>query len=49
MLTCIGQDADPARPPRHLYDMRLTNQKGDVAAMFRGKSARIAASVIPAG
>jgi hypothetical protein len=24
-------------------------QKGDVAAMFRGKSARIAASVIPAG
>ncbi len=47
MLTCIGQEQ--TLQGRHgIYDMRVTNQKGDVVAMFRGKSAQLAASVIPA-
>jgi acyl-CoA thioesterase len=33
---------------RHgIYDMKVTNQKGEVIAMFRGKSAQIAGTVIP--
>ena len=30
-----------------VYDIKLTNQNGDVIALFRGKSARIAGEVIP--
>ena len=31
-----------------VYDIKLTNQNGDVIALFRGKSARIAGEVIAA-
>ncbi len=30
-----------------VYDVKLTNQNGDVIALFRGKSARISGEVIP--
>ena len=30
-----------------VYDIKLTNQNGDVIGLFRGKSARIAGEVIP--
>ena len=33
---------------RHgIYDMKVTNQKGEVVAMFRGKSAVIPGQVFP--
>ncbi|MBC7435458.1 MAG: hydroxyphenylacetyl-CoA thioesterase PaaI [Bdellovibrionales bacterium] len=33
---------------RHgIYDIRVSNQRGEVVAMFRGKSAQIQGSVIP--
>jgi acyl-CoA thioesterase len=32
---------------RHgIYDMRVSNQHGEVIAMFRGKSAQIAGTII---
>ena len=31
-----------------VYDIKLTTQNGDIIALFRGKSARIAGEVIPA-
>ena len=30
-----------------VYDIKLTNQHGDIIALFRGKSARIAGEVLP--
>ena len=34
---------------RHgIYDIRITNQKGQTVALFRGKSTQIAGTVIPA-
>jgi len=46
VLTCVGQEQ--ALSGRHgIYDMRVTNQNGDVIAMFRGKSAQIQGTVIP--
>jgi acyl-CoA thioesterase len=30
-----------------VYDIKLTNQNGDLIALFRGKSARIAGEVLP--
>ena len=46
-LTCVGQEQ--TLQGRHgIYDMRVTNQHGEVVAMFRGKSAQIAGSVLPA-
>ncbi|MBL8310765.1 MAG: hydroxyphenylacetyl-CoA thioesterase PaaI [Burkholderiales bacterium] len=30
-----------------VYDIKLTNQAGDIIALFRGKSARIAGEVVP--
>lgn len=46
VLTCIGQEQ--TLQGRHgIYDMRVTNQAGEVVAMFRGKSAQIAGSVLP--
>jgi acyl-CoA thioesterase len=30
-----------------IYDIKLTNQNGDIIALFRGKSAKIAGEVIP--
>ena len=46
VLTCVGQEQ--ALSGRHgIYDMKVTNQKGEVIAMFRGKSAQIQGTVIP--
>ena len=46
VLTCEG--IEQTLSGRHgIYDMRVTNQKGETIAMFRGKSAQIAGTVIP--
>jgi acyl-CoA thioesterase len=46
VLTCEG--VEQTLSGRHgIYDMRVTNQKGETIAMFRGKSAQIAGAVIP--
>jgi acyl-CoA thioesterase len=46
VLTCEGTEQTLAG--RHgIYDMRVTNQKGETIAMMRGKSAQIAGTVIP--
>jgi acyl-CoA thioesterase len=40
LLTCEG--VEQMLQGRHgIYDMKVTNQKGEVVAMFRGKSAQI--------
>ncbi len=46
VLTCEG--IEQTLQGRHgIYDMRVTNQRGEIIAMFRGKSAQIQGSVIP--
>ena len=46
VLTCVGQEQTLSG--RHgIYDMKVTNQKGEVIAVFRGKSAQIPGTVIP--
>ncbi len=46
VLTCSGQEQ--ALQGRHgIYDMRVENQRGEVVAMFRGKSTQIAGTVLP--
>jgi len=46
VLTCEGREQ--LLQGRHgVYDMRVSNQRGEVVAMFRGKSAQIQGSVIP--
>jgi acyl-CoA thioesterase len=46
VLTCEG--VEQTLQGRHgIYDMRVSNQRGEVVAMFRGKSAQIAGTVIP--
>jgi len=46
VLTCEG--VEQTRAGRHgIYDMRVTNQKGETIALFRGKSAQIQGTVIP--
>lgn len=46
VLTCEG--AEQVLQGRHgIYDMRVTNQKGEVVAVFRGKSAVIPGQVFP--
>lgn len=46
VLTCEG--VEQTLQGRHgIYDMRVTNQRGEVVAMFRGKSAQIAGTVLP--
>ncbi len=46
VLTCEG--VEQMLQGRHgIYDMRVTNQKGETVAMFRGKSASIQGTVIP--
>ena len=43
---CPGQEQ--TLQGRHgIYDMRVENQRGEVVAMFRGKSAQIAGTVVP--
>jgi acyl-CoA thioesterase len=46
VLTCEG--VEQLLQGRHgIYDMTVSNQRGEVVAMFRGKSASIAGTVIP--
>lgn len=46
VLTCEG--VERVLQGRHgIYDMKVTNQKGEVVAMFRGKSAVIPGQVFP--
>ena len=46
VLTCEG--VEQVLQGRHgIYDMRVTNQRGEVVAVFRGKSASIQGTVIP--
>ena len=48
VLTCEG--VERVLQGRHgVYDMTVTNQDGEVVAMFRGKSTQIKGTVIPAG
>ena len=47
VLTCEG--VEQVLQGRHgIYDMRVTNQRGEVVALFRGKSAQIKGTVLPA-
>jgi acyl-CoA thioesterase len=46
VLTCEG--VEQVLQGRHgVYDMRVSNQRGETVAMFRGKSAQIQGTVIP--
>ena len=46
VLTCVG--AEQSLSGRHgIYDMRVSNQRGEVVALFRGKSAQIPGTVFP--
>jgi acyl-CoA thioesterase len=46
VLTCEG--VERVLQGRHgIYDMKVSNQRGEVVAMFRGKSATIQGTVIP--
>ena len=46
VLTCEGEEQ--TLQGRHgIYDMKVTNQKGEVVAMFRGKSAVIPGQIFP--
>ncbi|HEY8356239.1 MAG TPA: hydroxyphenylacetyl-CoA thioesterase PaaI [Ramlibacter sp.] len=46
VLTCEG--VEQVLQGRHgIYDMRVTNQRGEVVALFRGKSAQIQGTVLP--
>jgi acyl-CoA thioesterase len=46
VLTCEG--VEQVLQGRHgVYDMKVSNQRGEVVAMFRGKSASIQGTVIP--
>ena len=46
VLTCEG--LEQVMSGRHgVFDMKVTNQRGEVVAMFRGKSAQIPGTVFP--
>lgn len=46
VLTCEG--VEQVLQGRHgIYDMKVTNQRGEVVALFRGKSATIQGTVVP--
>ena len=46
VLTCEG--VEQTLSGRHgIYDMKVTNQNGEVIALFRGKSAQIQGTVLP--
>ena len=46
LLTCEG--VEQMRQGRHgIYDMTITNQRDEMVAMFRGKSAQISGTVFP--
>jgi acyl-CoA thioesterase len=46
VLTCEG--VEQTLSGRHgVYDMKVTNQSGEVIALFRGKSAQISGQIVP--
>lgn len=46
VLTCVG--VEQVLQGRHgIYDVQVTNQRGETVAMFRGKSAQVAGAVLP--
>lgn len=48
VLTCEG--VEQVLQGRHgIYDMKVSNQRGEAVAMFRGKSTSIQGTVIPEG
>jgi acyl-CoA thioesterase len=48
VLTCEGVERE--LQGRHgIYDMTVKNQRGEVVALFRGKSTRIKGTVVPEG
>jgi acyl-CoA thioesterase len=48
VLSCEG--VEQLVQGRHgIFDMKVSNQRGETVAMFRGKSAQIKGSVLPAG
>ena len=48
VLTCDG--VEQLLQGRHgIYDMKVSNQRGETVAMFRGKSAQIKGTVLPEG
>ena len=48
VLTC--EAVEQMLQGRHgVYDMKVSNQRGETVAMFRGKSAQIKGTVLPAG
>ena len=48
VLTCEG--VEQVLQGRHgVYDVRVSNQRGETVAMFRGKSAQIRGAVMPSG
>ena len=48
VLTCEG--IEQLLQGRHgIFDMKVSNQRGETVAMFRGKSAQIKGSVLPEG
>ncbi|HXD43114.1 MAG TPA: hydroxyphenylacetyl-CoA thioesterase PaaI [Ramlibacter sp.] len=46
VLTCIGEER-LLQGRNGIYDMEVTNQRGEVVAMFRGKSKQLQGGVIP--
>ena len=48
VLTCEGKE-QTVQGRHGIYDMRVCNQHGAVVALFRGKSATIKGTVLPAG
>lgn len=48
VLSCEG--VEQALQGRHgIYDMKVSNQRGETVAMFRGKSAQLRRAVLPGG
>lgn len=47
VLACEGVEQH-LRGRHGIYDMTVTNQHGDVVALFRGKSTQIAGTILPA-
>jgi acyl-CoA thioesterase len=46
VLTCVG--TEQVLQGRHgVYDVQVSNQRGETVAMFRGKSAQVAGTVLP--
>ncbi|SMG01146.1 Phenylacetic acid degradation protein PaaD, thioesterase [Burkholderia singularis] len=46
--TLTAEAREQALNGRHgIYDIQVTNQAGEIVAMFRGKSAQIAGTVVP--